>query len=111
MSKALDILTSLQTRLTVVMPVNHEPDSIEQICVITGALENRCDYVVVRNQVHSEHFSLYDSSRIRKRLSDELGPIRPTSACGSYCYHRAKNAHCGPDCEPQRNHNGFRGHR
>ena len=70
---ALDILTSLQTRLCVVMPVNHEPDSIEQICVIAGALENRCDYVVVRNQVHSEHFSLYDNSRIRKRLSDELG--------------------------------------
>jgi CobQ/CobB/MinD/ParA nucleotide binding domain len=70
---ALDILTSLQTRLSVVMPVNHEPDSIEQICVIAGALGNRCDYVVVRNQVHSEHFSLYDSSRIRKRLLDELG--------------------------------------
>jgi len=69
---ALDILTSLQTRLCVVMPVNDEPDSIEQICVIAGALGNRCDYVVVRNQVHSEHFSLYDNSRIRKRLLDEL---------------------------------------
>jgi len=69
---ALDILTSLQTRLTVAMPVNHEPDSIEQICVITGALGNRCDYVVVRNQVHSDHFLLYDRSRIRTRLLGEL---------------------------------------
>ena len=75
---ALDILTSLQTRLTVVMPVNHEPDSIEQICVIAGALGDRCDYVVVRNQVHSEHFSLYDNSNIRKRLLDELGACEIT---------------------------------
>ena len=40
--------------------------------VISTALETRCDYVVVRNQVHSEQFSLYDKSRIRARLISEL---------------------------------------
>ena len=67
-----EVLASLGARLTVVMPVNHEPDSLEQLRVISSALENRCDYVVVRNQVHSDHFSLYDKSRIRARLLSEL---------------------------------------
>ena len=67
-----DLLRALAARLTVVMPVNHEPDSIEQLRVISGALGNRCDYVVVRNQVHSEHFVLYDKSRIRAQLLEEF---------------------------------------
>ena len=67
-----EVLGSLGARLTVVMLVNHEPDSLEQLRVISSALENRCDYVVVRNQVHSEQFSLYDKSRIRARLISEL---------------------------------------
>lgn len=69
---AFDVLESLGARLTVVMPVNHEPDSLEQLRVISNALENRCDYVVVRNQVHSDQFLLYDKSRIRARLLGEL---------------------------------------
>lgn len=67
-----EVLASLGARLTVVMPVNHEPDSLEQLRVISCALENRCDYVVVRNQVHSDQFSLYDKSRIRARLLGEF---------------------------------------
>jgi hypothetical protein len=54
------------------MPVNHEPDSLEQLRVISSALDNRCDYVIVRNQVHSDQFALYDKSRIRSRLLSEL---------------------------------------
>ena len=69
---AFDVLESLGARLTVVMPVNHEPDSLEQLRVISSALENRCDYIVVRNQVHSHQFLLYDKSRIRARLLAEL---------------------------------------
>lgn len=68
-----DVFESLGARLTVVMPVNHEPDSLEQLRVISSALEKRCDYVVVRNQVHSDQFLLYDKSRIRARL---LGALR-----------------------------------
>jgi hypothetical protein len=67
-----EVLGSLGARLTVVMPVNHEPDSLEQLRVISSALDNRCDYVVVRNQVHSDQFALYDKSRIRSRLLSEL---------------------------------------
>ena len=67
-----EVLGSIGARLTVVMPVNHEPDSLEQLRVISSALENRCDYVVVRNQVHSDQFALYDKSRIRSRLLSEL---------------------------------------
>ena len=67
-----EVLESLGARLTVVIPVNHEPDSLEQLRVISSALDNRCDYVVVRNQVHSDQFALYDKSRIRSRLLSEL---------------------------------------
>lgn len=66
------VLESLGARLTVVMPVNHEPDSLEQLRVISNALGNRCDYVVVRNQVHCDQFFLYDKSRIRTHLLGEL---------------------------------------
>jgi len=69
---AFEVLASLGARLTVVMPVNHEPDSLEQLRVISSALGNQCDYVVVRNQVHSDHFLLYEKSRIRARLLDDL---------------------------------------
>ncbi len=67
-----DLLRDFGARMTTVMLVNHDPDSIEQLRVISGALGNRCDYVVVRNQVHSEHFVLYDKSRIRVRLLQEF---------------------------------------
>jgi cellulose biosynthesis protein BcsQ len=66
-------LKTLSTALTLIMPVNQEADSIDQLQRITDKLKNICSYVVLRNTVHSDHFTFYDHAVIRKRLLKELG--------------------------------------
>ena len=50
-----------------------EADSVEQLKVVIAAFDARCRYVIVRNQVHSEHFRLYDTSQTRNALLNRLG--------------------------------------
>ena len=69
---AFEILKTLDAALTVVMPVNHEADSVEQVRIITDAVGRRCRYLVVKNQAHSEHFRIYESSNARRRIMGEL---------------------------------------
>ena len=69
----IGLLTSLEAVLTLVMPVGAEIDSIEQLQRITRELGNRCRYVIVRNPVHEDALPLFDASRIRQQLKDELG--------------------------------------
>jgi len=69
----LPTLKSLSAALTLVMPVNQEADSIDQLQRFTDKLKNGCAYVALRNAVHSAAFSFYDQSVIRKRLLRELG--------------------------------------
>jgi hypothetical protein len=72
------VLSSLGASLVVVSPVTHEPDSIEQVRVISAAIGKRAGYVVVRNRVHGDGFEIYDQSRTRaveislRRLPDWL---------------------------------------
>jgi len=66
-------LKTLFTALTLIMPVNQEADSIDQLQRITDKLKNICSYVVLRNTVHSDNFTFYDHAVIRKRLLKELG--------------------------------------
>jgi hypothetical protein len=70
--KIFDILEGLGASLTVISPVNHDLDSVEQIKIVAEALGNRCRYVVVRNQALTEQFAIYDASKIRARLLGEL---------------------------------------
>ena len=67
-----ELLDSMDARLTVVMPVNHEADSVTQFKLIADALADRCRYLIVKNQAHSEQFALYERSKTRVRLVDEL---------------------------------------
>ncbi|TLD71346.1 hypothetical protein FEM03_07390 [Phragmitibacter flavus] len=69
---AFDLLDGMDARLTLVIPVNHEADSVTQAKLIAETLGNRCQYVIVKNQAHSEHFVLYEKSRTRSHLMDEL---------------------------------------
>lgn len=69
---AFELLDSLNAHLTIVMPVNHEADSVTQIKLIADALADRCCYVIVKNEAHSQHFSLYEKSKTRGRLVDEF---------------------------------------
>ena len=74
--KAIDlpsVLRLLEARLTLLMPVNHEADSLDQIQRVVEDLDGKANYVIVRNQVHGESFTLYDRSAVRVRLLKTLG--------------------------------------
>ena len=73
-------LKALSAALTLVMPVNQEADSIDQLQRITNKLKNACAYVVLRNTVHNSNFAFYDQAVIRKRLLRELGAKEITMA-------------------------------
>ena len=66
-------LKALSVSLTVLMPVNHEADSIEQLQHIVGKLQKTCSYLVLRNQAHNDRFVLYDQSVIHRKLEKEFG--------------------------------------
>lgn len=67
------VLQQLETRLTLLMPVNHEADSLDQIQRVVEALGEQARHVVIRNQVHGDSFALYDQSAVRVRLLKTLG--------------------------------------
>jgi cellulose biosynthesis protein BcsQ len=66
-------LQTLSVALTLVMPVNQEADSIDQLQRIVNKLKSTCSYLVLRNKVHNNNFILYDRSVIRNKLQKELG--------------------------------------
>ena len=67
------VLTAMGAALTLVMPVNHESDSVDQIQRLTDQFGRQCSYVVVRNAAHSDSFALFESSEVRAQLKDKLG--------------------------------------
>jgi hypothetical protein len=67
------VLSAFGAKLTLVMPVNHESDSVDQIQRLTEEFGDRCNYVVVRNAAHSDSFAIYESSEVRAQLADKLG--------------------------------------
>jgi cellulose biosynthesis protein BcsQ len=75
-----ETLQTLSAALTVVMPVNQEADSIDQLQRIVGKLKKTCSYVVLRNAVHNNNFILYDQSVIHDKLQKELGAKEITMA-------------------------------
>jgi cellulose biosynthesis protein BcsQ len=75
-----ETLQTLSAALTVVMPVNQEADSIDQLQRIVGKLKKTCSYVVLRNAVHNNNFVLYDQSVIHNKLQKELGAKEITMA-------------------------------
>lgn len=68
-----EVLSTLDARLTLICPVNHEADSVEQVRFLSDGMGERCRYVVVKNQAHSDVFQLYDDSKTRSHLRDVLG--------------------------------------
>ena len=66
------VLSAMSASLTLIMPVNHESDSVDQIQRLTDEFGKKCSYVVVRNASHSDSFALFDSSEVRAQLKDKL---------------------------------------
>jgi len=67
------VLKAFGAALTLVMPVNHELDSVDQVQRLAEQLGKNAGYVVVRNAAHSDSFALFDSAEVRVRLKSELG--------------------------------------
>ena len=66
------VLSAMGAALTLVMPVNHESDSVDQIQRLADQFGKKCGYVVVRNAAHSESFALFESSEVRAQLKAKL---------------------------------------
>ena len=67
-----EVLRHIGARLTIISPVNHEADSLEQLRVLSDELKDACRWIVVKNECHSTNFQLYDRSSIRMRILEEL---------------------------------------
>jgi len=67
-----EVLRTLDARLTVVCPVNHEADSVEQVRILSDALGDGCRWLIVKNEAHSDTFKLYENSKTRRHLLDAL---------------------------------------
>jgi hypothetical protein len=71
--RIFDLLKSVGATLNLIMPVNHETDSVEQIRSISERLNHNAQYLIVKNNALSERFANYEGSATRTRLRDELG--------------------------------------
>ena len=67
-----EVLDFCEAKLTLICPVNHEADSVEQVRLLSDNLGSQCRYVVVKNQAHSDAFALYEGSKMRGQLVDTL---------------------------------------
>jgi hypothetical protein len=67
------VLESLGAGLTIASPVNHELDSIHQIQKLVSGITGNVDFLVIRNEAHGEGFDLFDKSKLRQKLLNELG--------------------------------------
>lgn len=66
-------LAALKATATIILPVNHELDSVDQLQRVVERLKDSCGYVVLRNAVHCDSFALYDHSVVRQKLRKDLG--------------------------------------
>jgi cellulose biosynthesis protein BcsQ len=70
--RIFDLLKSFNASLNLIMPVNHETDSLEQIRNISDRLNRNARYLIVKNEALSSKFNNYEKSATRTRLLDEL---------------------------------------
>lgn len=73
-----EVLDSLNTGLTLIMPVNHELDSVDQVQRLSDKLGKSSHYIIVRNAAHSDSFALFDSAEVRVRLKRDLAGVEIT---------------------------------
>jgi hypothetical protein len=70
--RIFDLLKSFNASLNLIMPVNHETDSVEQIREISERLKRNAKYLIVKNAALSEKFTNYEKSTTRTWLLDKL---------------------------------------
>jgi hypothetical protein len=70
--RIFDLFKQLDASLNLIMPANHETDSLEQIRNITERLNRSAHYLIVKNEALSARFTNYEKSKTRTRLLEEL---------------------------------------
>jgi hypothetical protein len=68
-----DLLERMGASITIISPVGHDTDSLEQIRGLSDRLNSKCRYVIVKNEALTERFNNYEQSKTRTRLVEELG--------------------------------------
>jgi cellulose biosynthesis protein BcsQ len=66
------VMSALNAALTLVMPVNHEADSVDQVQRMADQFKKQFNYVVVRNASHSDSFAIFESSEVHLQLKESL---------------------------------------
>jgi hypothetical protein len=74
-----EVLRAIGARLTMVSPVNHEADSVEQLRILSDALCGLCRWVIVKNEAHSETFKQQDPPSSARRVT-RTGDLDASSA-------------------------------
>ena len=72
------VLSGMGAALTLIMPVNHETDSVDQVQRMADGLGSKCNYVIVRNAAHSDRFEMYEGSEVRELITKQLGGLEIT---------------------------------
>lgn len=67
-----EVLRELGASLTVISPINYDPDSVRQLQLLTERLGEDAHYVVIKNHSLSEQFDIYEQSKTRSRLLNGL---------------------------------------
>jgi hypothetical protein len=70
---AFEALKELDASLTLISPVNHDPDSVKQVQILSEQFKDNASYVVVKNRLFSDEFAIYEKSQTHRRILDELG--------------------------------------
>jgi hypothetical protein len=70
---AFEALEELNASLTLISPVNHDPDSVKQVQILSEQFKANAHYVVVKNHLFSDAFAIYEKSQTHRRILDELG--------------------------------------
>jgi len=67
------VLSAMGAAITLIMPVNHESDSVDQVQRLADQFGRKCNYLVVRNAAHSDSFTIFETCEVRAQLKDKLG--------------------------------------
>ena len=67
----LALFEQIKTSLTIILPIGNDPDSLNEIQILSDHFADKASYVIVKNHFFHE-FSIYDKSKTRIKVLDDL---------------------------------------
>lgn len=68
----LALFERMKTSLTIILPIGNDPDSLNEIQTLTNHFTDKAGYVVVKNRFFGEQFTIYEKSKTRIKLLEDL---------------------------------------